>query len=242
MSAEESEMAQYRAMVSAGGLSEDDEGDYWGGVVLAAKDPFTWMFAALHFSVIVAQSYKDFFPSIMDTFGFSETNTYLLQAPPYVFSYIMCVALSWSSGRTGDHMWHIVGSMVITLVGIVIMISTLVTGPRYFSLFLLCTGPFIALNLHISWETTAVARPRTKRAALVAIANAASSVTHWFSPYFFLTSQEPRYETGGGIIIAGCGLSIICCFVLRWWVTRKNKQLEASIAQTGEDSGWRFPL
>lgn len=64
MTAEESEMAQYRALVSAGGVSEDDEGDYWGGVVLAAKDPFTWMFAALHFSVIVAQSFKDFFPSV----------------------------------------------------------------------------------------------------------------------------------------------------------------------------------
>jgi hypothetical protein len=60
MTAEESEMAQYRALVSAGGISEDDE----GGVVLAAKDPFTWMFAALHFSVIVAQSFEDFFPSV----------------------------------------------------------------------------------------------------------------------------------------------------------------------------------
>jgi hypothetical protein len=64
MTAEESEMAQYRQLVSAGGLSEDDEGDYWGGVVLACKDPFTWMFSALHFSVIIAQSFKDFFPSV----------------------------------------------------------------------------------------------------------------------------------------------------------------------------------
>lgn len=64
LTAEESEMAQYRAQVSAGGLAEDDEGDYWGGVVLALKDPFTAMFAGLHFSVILAQSFKDFFPSV----------------------------------------------------------------------------------------------------------------------------------------------------------------------------------
>jgi MFS family permease len=61
---EESEMAQWRVLVSAGGVSEDDEGDYWGGVSQAIRDPFTWMFAALHFSLIVAQSFKDFFPSV----------------------------------------------------------------------------------------------------------------------------------------------------------------------------------
>lgn len=62
--AEESAMASYRACVSAGGISEDDEGDYWGGVWMAIRDPFTWCFAALHFFLIIAQSYKDFFPSV----------------------------------------------------------------------------------------------------------------------------------------------------------------------------------
>lgn len=39
---EESQMAQWRQMVSAGGKSEDEEGDYWSGFVMAMKDPFTW--------------------------------------------------------------------------------------------------------------------------------------------------------------------------------------------------------
>jgi MFS family permease len=62
--AEESAMAQYRADVSAGGISEDDEGSHWGGVAQAVKDPFTWMFAAIHFFLIIAQSFKDFLPSV----------------------------------------------------------------------------------------------------------------------------------------------------------------------------------
>ncbi|KAM0283608.1 hypothetical protein ACHAQH_002386 [Verticillium albo-atrum] len=55
-------MAQYRQTVPAGGISEDDEGD-WGGVWQCWKDPFSHLFAAIHFSLIVAQSYKDFSPS-----------------------------------------------------------------------------------------------------------------------------------------------------------------------------------
>ena len=61
---EEQQMAQFRVLVSAGGVSEDDEGDYLGGFWQAVKDPFTWCFAAMHFSLIIAQSFKDFFPSV----------------------------------------------------------------------------------------------------------------------------------------------------------------------------------
>lgn len=177
---------------------------------------------------------------IMKTFGFSKTNTYLLQAPPYVFAYMLTIGISWSSGRHLEHCWHMVGSMALCLVGAVIMISTLSLGPRYFSLFLLCGAPFVALNLQISWETDVVPRPRTKRAALIAIANCVSSVSHWFTPYFFLRSQEPRYQTGGGVIVAGCGLAILSCVVTRWWCVKKNKEIETRESGAGETSTWRF--
>jgi hypothetical protein len=61
---EESAMAQYRQSVSAGGLSEDDSGGHWDGFWKAMKDPFSHLFAGIHFSLIIAQSYKDFFPSV----------------------------------------------------------------------------------------------------------------------------------------------------------------------------------
>ena len=63
---------------------------------------------------------------------------------------------------------------------------------------------------------------------------------HWFTPYFFLRSQEPRYHTGGGIIIAGCGLSIIFRVITRWWCIRKNKLLDRAEAETGEVTDWRY--
>lgn len=103
-----------------------------------------------------------------------------------------------------EHCWHIVATAVACIIGVVIMISTLNPGARYFGMFLMCSGPFVGLNvkdiptlthdaiadhsqIHIPWETTNVARPRTKRAALVAITNCISSVSHWFTPYFFVS-------------------------------------------------------
>lgn len=64
LTSEMAEMAQYRMRVSAGGLSEDDEGGAWEGVCLAIKDPLTWLYTVIHFGIILAISYKDFFPSV----------------------------------------------------------------------------------------------------------------------------------------------------------------------------------
>lgn len=60
---DEREMAQYRVLVSNGG-KEERIGGTWDGVKEAVKDPFTWMFCGMHFSLINAQSFKDFFPSV----------------------------------------------------------------------------------------------------------------------------------------------------------------------------------
>jgi MFS family permease len=62
---DEQEMAEYQMLVLSGGRSEDDEGTMSGGVWTAVEDPFTWFFAGMHFSLIIAQSFKDFFPSIV---------------------------------------------------------------------------------------------------------------------------------------------------------------------------------
>lgn len=67
LSEEEREMAQYRVIVSNGG-KEEQVGGTWDGLKDACKDPFTWMFCGMHFSLINAQSFKDFFPSVCQHF------------------------------------------------------------------------------------------------------------------------------------------------------------------------------
>jgi MFS family permease len=70
---EEREMAQYRVLLSNGG-KEEQVGGTWDGLKSAIADPFTWMFCGMHFSLINAQSFKDFFPSVRP----HHCNNYLL--------------------------------------------------------------------------------------------------------------------------------------------------------------------
>lgn len=144
-------------------------------------------------------------PQIIKTLGCSKLMTFLIQAPPFIFAYLLTCVVSWSLGRYMEHCWDIVGTAVGCMIGTIIVISTYSPGPRYFGIFLMCSGPFVSLNvswvydryasrltflqIHIPWETTNVARPRKKRAALLAITNCISSVSHWFSPYFFSSTS-----------------------------------------------------
>lgn len=111
--------------------------------------------------------------------------------------------MSWSVGRHMEHCWHIIATSVFGIIGVVIMIATLNPGARYFGMFLMVAGPFAGVtyvllsslgsrqltdfSIHVPWETTNVPRPRTKRGALIAITNCVATVSHWFSPYFFVS-------------------------------------------------------
>ncbi|KEF62002.1 uncharacterized protein A1O9_03574 [Exophiala aquamarina CBS 119918] len=239
---EEKEMAQYRVLVSNGGIDEGIGGT-WDGVKEAVRDPFTWLFCGMHFALVTAQSFKDFFPSILKTFGFSKTATYLVQAPPYAIAYAAACGLAWTSGRYQESCYHIIVPIAASAAGVVMLIASLNVGVRYFGIILLISGTYSGLNLQLSWETTLVPAPKSKKAALIAIANCISQTSHWFSPYFFPTSQEPFYRLGGGLILFGCLMTGLICCGIKWRAKKLNKKLdrlEGYSAHSGNERGWRY--
>lgn len=123
------------------------------------------------------------------------------------------------------------------------LISTLNVGAHYFGIILLISGTYSGLNLQLSWETTLVPAPKNKKAAPIAIANCISQTSHWFSPYFLPTSQEPFYQLGGGLIPFGCLMTAALCFIIRWRAIKLNRKLdeiEGYSAHTGSERGWRY--
>jgi hypothetical protein len=123
------------------------------------------------------------------------------------------------------------------------LISTLNEGARYFGMIILISGTYSGLNLQLSWETTLVPSPRSKKAALIAIANCLSQTSHWFSPYFFPTSQEPFYRMGGGLILFGCICTVVLCWAIKYRAKVLNRRLDATEGWSrdcGVERGWRY--
>lgn len=179
----------------------------------------------------------------MKTFNFDKTTTYLVQAPPYAIAYAFACAVAFSCGRLQESTFHVIVPIIFSAAGCGILIGTLNVGARYFGLILLISGTYSGLNLQLSWETTVVPAPRGKKAALIAIANCISQVSHWFSPYFYPTSQEPYYRMGGGLLIIGCALVVVSALAVRWRAQTLNKRLDEAERWTehsGVERGWRY--
>ena len=182
-------------------------------------------------------------PQIMKTFHFDQLTTYLIQAPPYAIAYGVACLLAYTSGRFQESYYHIVIPIFFSAVGCSMLISTLNVTARYIGLILLISGTYSGLNLQLSWETTLVPSPRSKKAALIAIANCISQVSHWFSPYFFPTSQEPFYRMGGGLILFGCLACAVSAALVKWRAVVLNKKLDEAEGwseNSGNERGWRY--
>jgi cyanate permease len=83
----------------------------------ALIDPKLYMFVIMQMALITAESFSNFFPSIVGTLGFDSTKTLLLTAPPYFFAFLVSLLVSFHASRTRERGWHVAIPMVFALVG-----------------------------------------------------------------------------------------------------------------------------
>ncbi len=123
-----------------------------------------------------------FFPSIVQTLGYGDTETLLLTAPPYFFAFFVAIGIAIHSGRKNERCFHIVVPMCVSAIGQIIYISKTRTGPRYFAMFLMTSGVYAAFNLVMAWISSAIPRPRTKRAVAMALCTGLANASRKIPP------------------------------------------------------------
>jgi hypothetical protein len=68
-------------------------------------------------ALITAQSFNNFFPSIVGTLGYNESITLLLTAPPYAFAFVCSLALSFHAAKRQERGVHIAIPLLFALIG-----------------------------------------------------------------------------------------------------------------------------
>jgi hypothetical protein len=110
---------------------------------------------------------------------------------------------------------------------------TLNTAARYISTFMMMSiyGSFGCI---LSWVSTSLPRPRSKRAVAYAVVNAGSNFASIYASYFYPSSQGPRYWQANVANVAFCGMCIsmatLLHFTLRWRNRRLEKATVADVA------------
>ena len=205
--------------------------------LLAIQDYRTWIFVLMQHGVLLSQTVTFFFPSVVSTLGYNSTTTLLLTAPIWAATFICNLLVLWSSSRTGERCFHLCGSMALTIIGNIMLISIHLRGPRFFGMFLMAMGAQPAFMIILAWIPNTFARPLGKRAAIIAIVNMIGNVSNVYGSYLYADSAAPQYVYGGATI---AGVGVVCCslaVVLRWVLKKENKKIDnAAVALVEEGS------
>ncbi|KAJ5947398.1 hypothetical protein N7466_000413 [Penicillium verhagenii] len=234
LSREHQLLADWRLRNENAGLVDDDADSMLWGVKQAFLDPKLYMFVVLQMALITAQSFNNFFPSIVGTLGYNDTITLLLTAPPYVFAFFCSLAISFHAAYKQERGYHIAIPLIFALIGNLMAMFVPKNGARYFSMFLMTAGAYSPYNLCVSWLSSSLPRPKAKRASALAVVNLmGAGVAHFYTSYMFPDSQKPRYYAGGGVMSGACVVCALMALGIKWHLKKQNMELEKAELEEG---------
>ncbi|KAH6686644.1 major facilitator superfamily domain-containing protein [Plectosphaerella plurivora] len=232
--ASEKELARQRIALDRVSLPEADR-SIWHGLGLAVKDIRTWIFVIILCANHTAYGFNNFFPTIVRSMNLgSRTITLVLTAPPYLFGAIISFLVAYSSDRFNERGYHISAPMVVAIAGFIISAATLNKSARYFASFLYCSGAFAANAAVYSWAASSLNQTPEKRACATAIVNLLSQLGNIWSPYFFPSSDGPRYVMAMLLMMGFSVLSIVAALLMKYLLKKANKELLEAARHTGQ--------
>lgn len=179
---EERAVAVLRMTEDVGEADKDsEEQSAFAGLFMAVKDVKIYVLSITFIAYVLGLSFNSYFPSLTKTLNFGKTETLLLSAPPWILSCFVSLVNAWHSDRQQERCWHIIGPVLVGIVGFIISMATSNTAARYVALFLQSSS-YAGFIVVYSWISSSFPRPPAKRAVAIAMINALSQST--YTPHF----------------------------------------------------------
>lgn len=237
LSEEEKIVAQGRLAADAGSetVLDEEKVPISRGLIWAAKDIRTWIFACLQLCVTASISFSHFFPTLVQQLGFTDNMVVLLlTSPPYVVAFFWAIGWAWWADRLQARSLSAGISQTVGMVGTILMISvTNVLWARYAFTFLVTCGTFGVYSTTYAWLSSTLTQPPVKRAVAIGIANTCANIASLFANYFWLDKYEPSFTVSWGCLLAFEALGMSCILCLRFLLARANKQFD-ELATNGD--------
>ena len=167
----------------------------FAGLKEAAADPKLWVFVFMQHMHLAANGFKNFFPTAVETLGFSQTITLVLTCPPYLIAGFISVIWSASSGKYNERTWHITIAKAIAVTGFVLGCATLNTGARYFAMVVFSIGTYAVNSIILGWVASTCGQTKEKKASSLAIVNTIANASFIWTPVSFIKSVLSPFET-----------------------------------------------
>lgn len=226
LGAEERAVAEARHLRDGSG--EVEEAFRLGACFRTWREPTfaVWCVISLTYPVAFSTT-ANFLPLILRRLEFSTVVTNLLTVPPNLVGFVVLLAVTRSSDRRRERAAHIVGALLLSLAGLVLLAAvppgtrSRDVGAAYFACFLLCSGAYAPSCLVHSWHNNN--NPgETARAATTGLLVGLGNLGGVVSGATFRTTYAPRYVPCL-VATAVCNVTCICfTLTLGVWMRREN--------------------
>ncbi|KAK3309817.1 major facilitator superfamily domain-containing protein [Chaetomium strumarium] len=239
LSPEEAGVVSKRIQTDRGDLVAQDFS--LGKVLVHAKDPKVWAFAALFFMQnIVSTALAYFVPIILQSgLGYSSDAAIILSAPPYYYAVVPVLLSSWYADRFRLRAPIIAFNALCLITGFAVLGFASNSGARYFGVFL-ATGAYVgnwaaltayqANNVVGQWK-------RVFTAAACTMFNGAGGIAGSFIVRSF---EAPTYTTAVWVSIGSHILMIfvVAALSVHFYFANRSQSRRSGVLENTE--GFRF--
>ncbi|KAK9241591.1 major facilitator superfamily domain-containing protein [Lipomyces tetrasporus] len=204
----------------------------WNGLKEAVKDYRMWLFCFNMNMQISAESFKNFFPSVIKTLGFNTTVTLALTCPPYVVACFVGAAMSWSSGKRNERTWHMIIGTFLDVVGFVMAAATTNIAVRYVGMVIFVSFSSAVNDICLGWAASTLGQTPEKKAVSMALINMLSNVSSVYTAYLWPSSDAPRYVIGMSSSAAFSVAVIAATWFTKVGLKRDNERIRRTAPET----------
>ncbi|KAJ0337915.1 hypothetical protein COL922a_006228 [Colletotrichum nupharicola] len=205
----------------------------WHGLKMSVFDDKMWLLVGMNIGISAAYGFSNFFPSIVRGFGYNNTITLVLTAPPYIFAAAGSLVNAWHSDKTKERGYHFAGPIAFGCIGYIICLATENRNARCGASFIYIGGMYFANPLISTWTSNTMGRTPEKRAISVALVNVLGQIGNLIAPYFFADSDEPRYRLAFIMMMVMGLIACVSAMGLKLYLHRSNKKLYRTAIRNG---------
>ncbi|EXJ69253.1 uncharacterized protein A1O5_07289 [Cladophialophora psammophila CBS 110553] len=167
-------------------------------------------------------------PIVIKGLGYSAANAQLLTIPIYATALLVTIITCYYADHTKQRSPFIIYPFMLAVVAYAILIALpkdKYPGARYGMLFVVAAGLYPSICTVIAWNANNLAGP-WKRAIGIALQLTIGNLGGAIGSNIYLQRQAPHYWLGYGFSLAIILCAITSAYVLRFLLSRQNKQRE----------------
>ncbi|KAI1794382.1 MFS general substrate transporter [Ganoderma leucocontextum] len=153
---------------------------------------------------------QGFLPTIIASFGFTDTVAQILTVPPYAVAVVILCSTMYISDRLQRRGVFLVGASVLTGIGYILLLAFPSNRHvRYFATFCTASGTSATIALILTWFSHNLGS-ETKKAAGMPLYMSIGHCGSILGSHLFPTTDGPRYVKGFAVT---CGLQFLAALV-----------------------------